>query len=128
MFTYLLRQEPETFAVTGAALRYAREYLFNTTSGDRLEFPNIAVLITDGAFNNTQNTLSQAEKLRDSGVEVFCLGVSSETLDVESLREFASDPDDQHVVVVPDFSSLGNITSTVLALITPAMMLPGSGG
>ena len=101
--------------------------MFTTTSGDRLEFPNIAVLITDGAYNNTQNTISQAEKLRDSGVEVFCLGVSSETLDVESLRELASDPDDQHVVVVPDYSSLGNVTSTVLALIIPAM-LPGAGG
>ncbi|XP_052786251.1 cartilage matrix protein-like [Mya arenaria] len=59
---------------TGQALHDAYTTIFNQNNGDRPGIPNIAIVVTDGRSTNRPNTLAEAQKLRNSGVQVqqFC--------------------------------------------------------
>ena len=95
--------------------------MFNVTNGDRPEVLNIAVLITDGAGNRSRSITTEAQALQDTGARVFCLGISSPNLNEAQLNEVASDPDDQHVFIVSDFSELGTVMSAFLTQIISAL-------
>ena len=58
------------------------------------------------------DTASEAAKLRDAGVTVFSIGVGSGANEQE-LKAMATDPDDTHVFIVTNFTSLDNITGTL---------------
>ena len=52
--------------------------MFNRTNGDRPEFPNTAIVITDGRSNvNASQTLPEAQLLQGVA-EVFVIGVTNE--------------------------------------------------
>lgn len=77
---------------TGAALKKAKEALFDKSS--RAGAPNIALVINDGKSND--DISDPAQKLRDSGVTVFSVGVGK-NYDLKELQDMATDPDSQHV-------------------------------
>lgn len=69
----------------------ALELLRNEVSSDyRPETPNIAVLITDGISTNSFLTMRAADELKQSGVEVFVVGVGDK-IDVKELGYISSD-------------------------------------
>ena len=70
------------------------------------------MILISGQSNSISNTTSEAAKLRDAGVTVFCIGVGSGANE-EELKAMATDPDDTHVFTVTDFTSLDNITGTL---------------
>ncbi|WAR30003.1 MATN1-like protein [Mya arenaria] len=70
--------------------------IFNQNNGDRPGIPNIAIVVTDGRSTNRPNTLAEAQKLRNSGVQVFAVGVGG-GVDTSELNAIASDPDSSHM-------------------------------
>ncbi|XP_052786279.1 cartilage matrix protein-like [Mya arenaria] len=97
---------------TGQALHDAYTTIFNQNNGDRPGIPNIAIVVTDGRSTNRPNTLAEAQKLRNSGVQVFAVGVGG-GVDTSELNAIASDPDSSHVLTVQDFSQLASITASL---------------
>lgn len=45
--------------------------MFTANNGDRAGIPNIAIVVTDGKSTNRPNTLSEAQKLRNQGIQVI---------------------------------------------------------
>ncbi|KAL3859113.1 hypothetical protein ACJMK2_009345 [Sinanodonta woodiana] len=97
---------------TADAIKYARETAFTTQNGARSNAAKIAIVITDGESDNSQATLSEAQKLRDIGVTIFSIGVGSGPTMTE-LNAIATDPDSTHVLQVTNFDKLNLIKSTL---------------
>ena len=90
-------------------LRFMRETMFNITNGDRPEASNIGVVITDGASNDPQKTVLEAESARDSGILLISVGVGRANM--AELNAIATDPDTDHVFTVTNFSQLSAIAA-----------------
>lgn len=88
---------------TQRALQYARETSFSYA---RSGVSKIAVVITDGKSNNGPKTLDEAEKLRNSGVIIFSVGVGS-GVDRTELEGMASKS--TYVFDVATFNALESI-------------------
>lgn len=88
---------------THLALKYARETSFSYA---RSGVSKIAVVITDGKSNNKQKTLEEAQKLSDSDVIIFSVGVGS-GVDRSELEGMASKS--TYVFDVATFSALESI-------------------
>lgn len=96
-------------AYTGAALRFAKDHLFNKESGSRSDehVQQIAVVITDGWSADEIRTA--AAELRRSGVTVFALGIKN--VNVQELKEIASYPPRKFVFNVESFIKLNALSS-----------------
>ncbi|CAH1789221.1 unnamed protein product [Owenia fusiformis] len=82
---------------TADALRMMNEEVFTLTAGDRPKVPNIGVLISDGVSTvNAWNTPVEALKAKQAGIEIFALGIGSDSIEKE-LNATASDPDEKYV-------------------------------
>ncbi|XP_028280437.1 collagen alpha-1(XIV) chain [Parambassis ranga] len=91
--------------LTGLALTYILENCFKPESGSRVGIPKIGILITDG--KSQDDVIPPAETLRNTGVELFAIGVKN--ADENELRSIASEPDDTHVYNVADFNIMSSI-------------------
>ncbi|XP_070708262.1 scavenger receptor cysteine-rich type 1 protein M130-like [Pempheris klunzingeri] len=91
--------------MTGRALKYILHTSFKPNAGMRADSQKIAVLITDG--ESLDDTLLPSQDLKDTGIEVYTIGVSSAK--VNELRSIASDPDETHMYFVRDSPSLMDI-------------------
>nr|XP_055076682.1 collagen alpha-1(XIV) chain isoform X1 [Misgurnus anguillicaudatus] len=91
--------------LTGLALTYILENSFKPESGSRPDVPKIGILITDG--KSQDDVHSPAQRLRDSGIELFAIGVKN--ADENELRTIASPPEETHVYNVADFSVMSSI-------------------
>lgn len=75
---------------TAEALWLMRTKMFTTENGDRSHIPNVAVVITDGNSTvNPDNTLEEAKLARDSGIEIFAIGIGD--ADVAELNAITGD-------------------------------------
>lgn len=88
---------------THRALQYARVTSF---SHARSDVSKIAVVITDGKSNSKSKTLDEAEKLRNSGVIIFSVGVGT-GVDRSELEGMASKS--SYVFDVATFNALESI-------------------
>lgn len=61
---------------------------------------NSYFVCTDGR-SNRGNLRAAAQALRNSGVQVYTVGIGG--IDVNELREIASDPDDEHVFILSNY-------------------------
>ncbi|XP_034552837.1 collagen alpha-1(XIV) chain isoform X1 [Notolabrus celidotus] len=91
--------------LTGLALTYILENCFKPESGSRVGLPKIGILITDG--KSQDDVIPPAESLRNSGVELFAIGVKN--ADENELRSIASEPHSTHVYNVADFNIMSSI-------------------
>ena len=79
----------------GAALDSARINLFGRSS--RHDFPKMVIVITG---DSSQDLVTEpAQKLRDSGVTIFSVGIGRR-YNIQQLKEMATEPDSQHVYKV----------------------------
>uniref|UniRef100_A0A671Y302 Uncharacterized protein n=1 Tax=Sparus aurata TaxID=8175 RepID=A0A671Y302_SPAAU len=90
---------------TGRALKYILQNIFQPNVGMRADSEKIAVLITESDSSDDVDSPSQA--LKDAGIEVYTVGFhyASE----RELRSIASDPDEDHVLIVENSQMLGDI-------------------
>jgi uncharacterized protein YegL len=102
---------PQGGTNTGAALQNLYTTVFKTNKGDRLDAPNIAVIITDGKSNNNTDTVIQSAKLKESSVHVIVIGVA--LTDTYELNQMASEPTSENVFNVADFSELFSLEDII---------------
>ncbi|XP_038600848.1 collagen alpha-1(XIV) chain isoform X2 [Tachyglossus aculeatus] len=91
--------------LTGLALTYIFENSFKSEAGARSGVSKIGILITDG--KSQDDVIPPARKLRDTGVELFAIGVKN--ADLPELQEIASEPHSTHVYNVADFNLMHTI-------------------
>lgn len=99
-------------ANTADALRLARESIFTPRHGDRPDVRNLIVLLTDGVGNVAPTrTIPEAEKCREAGIHVLSVGIGMEN--TAELEELVSDPRNDNVLPVSDFSNLNTVLAKV---------------
>ncbi|XP_075199632.1 uncharacterized protein LOC142302455 [Anomaloglossus baeobatrachus] len=86
---------------TGEALAFLADRVFNP-SISREDVPKIVLLLTDGKSGDLVE--EKAQRLQDRGVTIFAIGIKD--ADQRELMKIASDPVEEHVIIVRDFWSL----------------------
>ena len=78
---------------TSGALWYMWDIMFSVAAGDRLQAPNVGIVITDGASNYDENlTLPTALVAKDKGITLISLGIGTD-VDYNELLGIASSSD-----------------------------------
>lgn len=75
---------------TASALRSARSYQFTRSYGDRPLANNIMVLVTSKKSRDQRSTQDEAQRLRDSGITVYTIGI--DLPETDELEAIASPP------------------------------------
>ncbi|XP_069050930.1 matrilin-2 isoform X2 [Lepisosteus oculatus] len=99
-----------TGTMTGLALQYTMNVALSEAEGARpldMHIPRIAMIVTDG---RPQDTVADvAARARESGIQIFAIGVGR--VDMSTLRAIGSEPHDEHVFLVANFSQIETLTS-----------------
>ena len=95
-----------------AGLRYALSSSFSPSAGDRVEFPNVLILITSSSSNNEQATLEAAALCRRSEIYVIVLAIGN-WLNLYEVNNIASQPYSKNVIFLNDYQSLNNSISGI---------------
>lgn len=91
---------------------FAREiHLFRNRNGNFVIYfepslSQVAIIVTDGRPQD--NVKDIAQRARDAGIEIFAIGVGR--VDMNTLRQMASDPLDDHVDYVESYSVIEKLT------------------
>ncbi|CAH1790069.1 unnamed protein product [Owenia fusiformis] len=99
---------------TQAAIKMAREIVFQNNRGDRSDVPNVAMVLTDGKSTvNAGNTIPEANKAKIiNNIVMFAIGVGSE-IDENEIQGIGS-PNGQHKIIAKDFSVLYNLKDVII--------------
>ncbi|XP_060099434.1 matrilin-2 isoform X2 [Heteronotia binoei] len=99
-----------TGTMTGLAIQYALNIAFSESEGARplsQNVPRIIMIVTDG---RPQDPVAEvAAKARNSGILVFAIGVGR--VDMNTLKSIGSEPYEEHVFLVANFSQIETLTS-----------------
>ncbi|MBN3308470.1 MATN2 protein, partial [Amia calva] len=96
--------------MTGLAIQYTMNVAFSKAEGARpldMHIPRIAMIVTDGRPQDMVTEVSA--KARESGIQMFAIGVGR--VDMSTLRAIGSDPHDNYVFLVANFSQIETLTS-----------------
>ncbi|XP_053571210.1 matrilin-2 [Bombina bombina] len=100
----------ETGTMTGLAIQYAMNIAFSEAEGARplnQNVPRIAMIVTDG---RPQDPVAEiAAKARNTGILIFAIGVGR--VDMSTLKSIGSEPHEEHVFLVANFSQIETLTS-----------------
>lgn len=99
---------------TGEAIDTAVRTMFTDDDPERAGIARIAVVITDGRSQDVRATQAAAKLAHDSGIRTFVLGVGRR-LDFKELEDIASDPDEEYLYLVENFSALNKKLVQTLA-------------
>ncbi|KAK3554491.1 hypothetical protein QTP70_024301, partial [Hemibagrus guttatus] len=96
---------------TGQALNFLLKNHFNEQAGSRANqmVPQIVFVITDG--NSQDDVDPYAQELRQKGIKVYAIGIKD--ADEKFLKKLASQPYENHVYSVSDFTALQEISLSV---------------
>ena len=77
-------------------------------------------LVTDGQSNiNPRQTVPNAKKLKDDGVEIFVIGVGYFSGGIEEIVQVASLPVEDHVLRVRNYEDMIDVVKLVIKEINP---------
>ena len=65
--------------------------------------PHVIIVLTDGRSDDPQATQTQASLAQNQGIRILGVGIGSE-IDIRELNGISSDPDEDHVFLISDFS------------------------
>ena len=80
--------------------------------GDYRAVPKIAILVTDGKAYRPTETYASAQHAKDSGINLFAVGIGSD-INLQELETISSSPSSSHVFLVSEFNKLLSIVSSV---------------
>nr|XP_028592257.1 matrilin-2 isoform X1 [Podarcis muralis]XP_028592258.1 matrilin-2 isoform X1 [Podarcis muralis]XP_028592259.1 matrilin-2 isoform X1 [Podarcis muralis] len=99
-----------TGTMTGLAIQYAVNIAFSESEGARplrQNVPRVIMIVTDG---RPQDPVADvAAKARNSGILIFAIGVGK--VDMNTLKSIGSEPYEDHVFLVANFSQIETLTS-----------------
>ncbi|KAM4865174.1 matrilin-2 isoform 2-T3 [Thomomys bottae] len=99
-----------TGTMTGLAIQYALNIAFSEAEGARPlrdNVPRVMMIVTDG---RPQDSVAEvAAKARDTGILIFAIGVGQ--VDLNTLKAIGSEPHEDHVFLVANFSQIESLTS-----------------
>ncbi|XP_029023066.1 cartilage matrix protein isoform X1 [Betta splendens] len=97
-----------TGTMTGLAIQFAQNVAFSEAEGARKspDISKVAIIVTDGRPQD--NVKDVAQRARDAGIEIFAIGVGR--VEMNTLRQIASDPLDDHVDYVESYSVIEKLT------------------
>lgn len=76
---------------TAAGLQMVSDRVFTPGTGDRANFPNVVILISDGYHTmNTQDTIPLANRLKNESVHIITIGIGNEGVNNTELMKIAS--------------------------------------
>ena len=107
---------------THKALKILRYIAFTKRNGDRIDVPNIAIVVTDGISSNVRATRKEAVALQNSGVVIFSIGVGKYYRQSE-LIAMANKPTSEHKFTVDTFDALQSITQKITKKMCKGMYL-----
>ncbi|XP_078660839.1 uncharacterized protein LOC144905190 isoform X3 [Branchiostoma floridae x Branchiostoma belcheri] len=87
--------------LTGAAITFTTASSFSTPAGNRANFPDFMIVVTDGLSQDS--VVQPAQSARDQGITVFAVGVGNE-VDFATLLQITGVP--EYILQVTDFSDL----------------------
>lgn len=90
---------------TAGALNYARTNMFTSAMGDRPDFANTIVIITDGASDNQNLTLQEATLTKNAKIRIVALGVGN-WLNMYEFQNMVSYPYQENTVTVSNYAGL----------------------
>uniref|UniRef100_A0A7M4FSE7 Matrilin 2 n=1 Tax=Crocodylus porosus TaxID=8502 RepID=A0A7M4FSE7_CROPO len=99
-----------TGTMTGLAIQYAMNIAFSESEGARplsQNVPRIIMIVTDGRPQDPVGEV--AAKARNSGILIFAIGVGR--VDMNTLKSIGSEPHEEHVFLVANFSQIETLTS-----------------
>ncbi|XP_076129262.1 collagen alpha-1(XII) chain isoform X2 [Alosa pseudoharengus] len=103
--------------MTGDAMDFLLKNTFTEAAGSRKGFPKVAMIITDGKSQDSVE--GYAKKLRNSGVEIFVLGIKE--ADEAEMRQMASTPHNTHVYNIPDFNVIKSVQRQLITEVCAAV-------
>uniref|UniRef100_A0A8C4NME6 Collagen type XII alpha 1 chain n=1 Tax=Eptatretus burgeri TaxID=7764 RepID=A0A8C4NME6_EPTBU len=103
--------------LTGRALDFIREHSFMKA---RKDVAKIGILITDG--KSQDDVAEPAQNLRNENVTVFAIGVKN--ADENELKLIASEPLEDHIYIVADFSGMSSIVGSLTQMLYTRVVLP----
>ncbi|XP_031649130.1 cartilage matrix protein isoform X2 [Oncorhynchus kisutch] len=98
-----------TGTMTGLAIQFALNVAFSEAEGARVKSPDIskvAIIVTDGRPQD--NVKDVAARARDAGIELYAIGVGR--VDLNTLKQIASEQLDDHVDYVESYSVIEKLT------------------
>ena len=96
--------------------------IFQSVRGDRVNAPNIVLLISDGYSSNQQSTLPAVARLRSKGDALVVLGVNPDNeWKRRELQVLASDPDSSNLITTESYQNLASGNGDVIGQIFSAI-------
>ena len=93
----------------GEGIRYMRENMFTSSSGDRVQVPNVAVLLTDSRSPDETAAWKQSVSARNAGIHIVTVGIGN-NINIDELLAISSEPSEvgKSLLKAPSFDQLPN--------------------
>ena len=93
-----------------------------TTSADRPDAPNIAVVVTDGVSNiNSRRTIPEAVTARGKNIHIYSIGIG--LTDTKEVFAIATPPPEENSFNVQSFDELRGLDQKIFSSICPGMFI-----
>ncbi|MEE6502220.1 hypothetical protein FKM82_004446, partial [Ascaphus truei] len=99
-------QEPSGTSI-GAAIDFAKNYMFSTSNGRRANVPGVLVVLVDGASGD--DVLEPAKSIKDTGIRLLAVGMNG--ADQEQLRRMVSSQSPRNVFFTKDVANLNTLVN-----------------
>ncbi|KAK0051441.1 cartilage matrix protein, partial [Biomphalaria pfeifferi] len=96
---------------TGLALKYARNEVFSSSMGARLDVPRIIILLTNGAATNHAQAVTEADLTRANGITIYAVGIGNK-IDRLELQQITGDS--SHVFTAVSYNDLETLVTPIL--------------
>ena len=93
-----------------------------TTSADRPDAPNIAIVVTDGISNiNSRRTIKEAINARAKNIHIYSIGIGLK--DTKEVFAIATPPPEENSFNVQSFDELRGLDQKIFSSICPGMFI-----
>ena len=93
-----------------------------TTSADRPDAPNIAIVVTDGISNiNSRRTIKEAINARAKNIHIYSIGIG--LTDTKEVFAIATPPPEENSFNVQSFDELRGLDQKIFSSICPGMFI-----
>ena len=93
-----------------------------TTSADRPDAPNIAIVVTDGISNiNSRRTIKEAINARAKNIHIYSIGIGLK--DTKEVFAIATPPPEENSFNVQSFDELRGLDQKIFSSICPGILI-----